>query len=68
MNDTSTGLVLHFTWYDGTKVPVMNGSGQKIEFNFLDTAYVAPGTNTELTIVEEYDVFGTNEDGAGVSP
>ena len=68
LNDTSTGLVLHFTWYDGTKVPVMNGSGQKIEFNFLDTAYVAPITNTELTIVEEYDVFGTNEDGAGVSP
>ena len=35
LNDTSTGLVLHFTWYDGTKVPVMNGSGQKIEFNLL---------------------------------
>ena len=68
LNDTSTGLVLHFTWYDGTKVPVMNGSGQKIEFNFLDTAYVAPGTNTKLTIIEEYDAFGTNEGGAGVSP
>jgi len=67
LNDTSTGLVLHFTWYDGTKIPVVNANGTKIEFNFLDTKYVAPGTNTELTIIEDYDVFSTDMDGAGVA-
>ena len=67
LNDTSTGLVLHFTWFDGTKVPVVNSSGQKIEFNFLDTDYNAPSTKTPLTIIETYDVFSTDDDGAGVS-
>ena len=57
LNDTSTGLVLHFTWFDGTKVPIVNSSGKKIEFKFLDTDYNAPGTNTPLTVIETYDVF-----------
>lgn len=57
LNDTSTGVVLHFTWYDGTMVPVVNANGEKIEFSFLDTKYVFPGTNKEMTLVEDYDVF-----------
>ena len=67
LNDTSTGVVLHFTWYDGTKVPVMNADGKKVEFNFLDTSYVKPHTGGDLVIVEDYDVFSTDEDGAGVA-
>lgn len=57
LNDTSTGVVLHFTWYDGTMVPVVNANGEKIEFSFLDTKYIFPGTNKEMVLVEEYDPF-----------
>jgi len=57
LNDTSTGVVLHFTWYDGTMVPVVNAKGEKVEFSFLDTKYVFPGTNKEMVLVEDYDPF-----------
>tara|TARA_A100000171_G_scaffold33759_1_gene32150 strand:- start:2811 stop:5024 length:2214 start_codon:yes stop_codon:yes gene_type:complete len=67
LNDTSTGVVLHFTWYDGTMVPVVNADGQKVEFLFTDTSYVYPHTDQDLTVIEEYDIFSTDEDGAGVA-
>ena len=47
LNDTSTGVVLHFTWYDGTMVPVVNADGQKVEFLFTDTSYVYPHTDQD---------------------
>ena len=76
LNDTSTGLILYYETADGP-IPVVNSQGLKVEFLFTDqlnnktgldsTEYVFPHTQDKLTIIEEYDVFGTDEGDGGLA-
>lgn len=76
LNDTSTGVILHFETSRGP-VPVVNSEGKKIEFYFTDnlnnksgidsTEYTFPHTNDPLPVIEYYDVFGTDDDGGGLA-
>ena len=76
LNDTSTGVILHFETSRGP-VPVVNSEGKKIEFYFTDnlnnksgidkTEYTFPHTKDPLPVIEYYDVFGTDDDGGGLA-
>jgi len=67
LNDTSTGIILHFSLADST-IPVVNKHGQKIEFFFtkqpgqdpnIDTTeYREPWTGRELELLEAADYYG----------